>query len=54
MLAGFTMSARLSAGTVLARRAAAPATTGLATDVPDNPLYKQKERHDFVSVTSGE
>ena len=38
MEAGLTMSHRRSFVTVLARSATAPATTGEATDVPDNAL----------------
>lgn len=42
MLAGLTMSRLLFRGTVLANSATAPATTGLATEVPDRPLGKKK------------
>lgn len=39
MLAGLTISLLLFSGTVLANRTAAPATTGLATEVPDRTLF---------------
>lgn len=50
MLAGLTMSRLLSGGTVLANRAAAPATTGLATDVPEIPLPRTQRKCDDEGI----
>lgn len=47
------MSLLLAAGTVLANRAAAPATTGLATEVPDNPLHNTDRKQTKNNNSNG-
>lgn len=52
MLAGLITSRLLVFGTVLANRATAPATTGLATEVPDSPLKQTAPVKGNIDSTS--